>query len=360
MSGSINRTVAVIYGGKSCEHDISVITGCLAKGYFGTDIVSIYIDKDNRFYLVGNDWTPRAHLERKGKPLIFLTGESSVAVVRRRKLEKIPIYAAVNCCHGLNGEDGCIAALCRLAEIPLVGSDLAAGAVAMDKDLCKRVLSSYDFPTVEGVTVTSVQPAFEFARTHYPVIVKPTLLGSSIGVSVARDDAQLAAAVDNALHYCPRVLVERFVDCVEYNCAVMHVGGEVVTSRVEMPVTAHELLTFTDKYIEGDAPSKEVPKDIAKTVQAMTADIYETMNFKGVVRVDFLYDKNSGRLYVNEINTTPGSLAFGLWQGEYSRTRFGEALVDQAVSDYRQMQSFTYVFPSSVLDGGTGNKRGTK
>lgn len=352
--------VALIYGGKSCEHDISVITACLAKGYFRGNLYSIYIDKQNRPFLVGNDITPRAHLESSFKnKVIFLLGEGAIGIYSGRRLVRRKIDVAVNCCHGMCGEDGCVAALCQMCGIPLVGSDLASSAIAMDKILTKRLLQSYGFPVVKGEEVTKNDcEGFIRDSLSFPVIVKPSKLGSSIGVKVAHSSEQLKEVLELAFRYCPRVLVEQaLVDFVELNCAAMRVEGNVQTSSVDCPVTVNELLTFADKYENGAVgDSPVVEQETQLRVQKLTAEIYEKLGFGGVIRVDYLLSK-TGELFVNEINTTPGSLAFGLWEYGYSRTRYGEVLTAQAIADYRELQNFTYTFESSVLKGSGGIKK---
>ncbi len=356
------RVVAIIYGGKSCEHDVSVITACLAKGYFTGRQLSVYLAKDNRAYLVGNNWTPRAHLRNPLKNrAVFLTGEGAIGVFHGGRMKKIHVDVAVNCCHGVNGEDGCVAALCKLCGIPLVGSDIAPSAVAMDKTLSKTVLSQMGFPVLRGVSVKKEHAeTFSTGDLRYPLIVKPALLGSSIGVSVAHGEEQLKAALSNAFTYCDKALVEEaLTDFTELNCSVLRADGKVLASDVDRPVTANELLTFADKYIQNSAfqkPSDKVSEDLKKEVSRLATEIYEKLGFGGVIRVDFLYDNASGKLYVNEINSIPGSLSYGLWQNAFSRADFGEALTKQAVADYLKAQSFLYAFESSVLDGG-GRKK---
>ena len=358
--------VMIVYGGKSCEHDISIITACLAKGYFKGNVYSVYFDRDNRAYLVGNDLTPRDHLRIKlTKRVNFVFGESAIQIVKGRLvLQTVHVDVAVNCCHGLNGEDGCIAALCQMANIPLVGTDIASSAVAMDKTLTKHLLKQLGLPVVEGVTLTEsdLKHLTESVETlTYPLIVKPAMLGSSIGVEVCANEQQLKAALGKAFTYCGKVLCEQaLTDFIELNCAAMRVRGKVETSVVDCPLTTHDILTFADKYMASEPfekPPVAVAEEIKEEVGRLTAEIYTKLGCGGVIRVDYLMDKMSGKLYVNEINTTPGSLAYGLWEGKYSRTQYGEALVDQAVADYRELQQRVYVFDSGVLSGGGGVKK---
>lgn len=357
--------IMIVYGGKSCEHDISIITACLAKGYFKGNIYSVYFDKSNRCFLTGNDWTPRDHLTKKlTKKVTFVFGEGKIAIRKGLTTEHVPIDVAVNCCHGLSGEDGSIAALCQLACIPLVGSDITSSAIAMDKVNTKRVLKDINMPVVSGVEVTEstvAQFLKDFGGLKLPIIVKPSMLGSSIGVEIAHDKKELKQALTNALRYDSKLLCEEaLTDFIELNCAAIKHKGKVETSAVDCPMTIHDVLTFADKYIVNEAYEREplvVNDDLKHEVKQMTSEIYTKLNFGGVIRVDYLYDKTTGKLYVNEINTTPGSLAFGLWEMTFSRTQYGEALVEQAIADYREMQQRVYTFESGVLNGGNGVKK---
>ena len=358
--------ILIIYGGKSCEHDISIITACLARGYFEGELYSAYIDKDNKCYLVPNDFTPRKHVETKfNKMVVFKLGEGAIAVMRGRRVVKtVRIDVAVNCCHGVNGEDGAIAALCQMASIPLVGSDIASSAVAMDKALCKRALNSFGVPTVKGVEVTKrdlPQLKKRISRLNFPLIVKPCKLGSSIGVEVCKSYEDLEDALTRAFRLDPKVLIEEaLTDFTELNCAAKRVKDEIMLSVIDQPLTTHDILTFADKYVSNEAyERKKLPLDekVASEVERLTTLVYDKLGFSGVIRVDYLLDKSTGKLYVNEINTTPGSLAYGLWEAKFSRTAYGEALVEQAIADYRELQSFVYDFNSGVLSGGSGLKK---
>lgn len=358
--------ILIIYGGKSCEHDISIITACLAKGYFDGNLYSAYFDKNNRCYLTANDWTPRDHVRKKlTKRVSFVFGEGAIAVTKGKRVVKtVKIDVAVNCCHGVNGEDGAIAAMCQMANIPLVGSNIGASAVAMDKTLTKKVLKALHLPVVRGREV-NLDDFENFPKCvrglKYPIIVKPSTLGSSIGVEVCHDKEELQSALTRAFRYDSKVLCEEaLTDFVELNCAAMRTKGYVETSKVDCPLTVHDILTFADKYVENsayDKPSVQVSDEVINEVSRLTKLIYAKLHFSGVIRVDYLLDKQTGKLYVNEINTTPGSLAFGLWECRYSRTRYGEALVEQAIADYRDMQQYVYTFDSGVLDGKGGVKK---
>lgn len=353
--------ILIAYGGKSCEHDISIITACLAKGYFGGNILSVYFDKNNQCYLVPNDFTPKKHAtEKLKKRVAFVFGESKIAVYSKRRIAKyIDIDVAVNCCHGLNGEDGSFAAICGMCNMPMVGSDIVSSAVAIDKTLSKTVLLSMDIPVVKGYTVVKNQAynvADIIATLGYPIIVKPCKLGSSIGVKIVKTDDELAEALNKAFAYDDKVLCETaLTDFYELNCSAIKVKGEVITSKVDCPYTVNDILTFNDKYIsneEYERKSINAPEEVVEQVKLLTKTIYEQLRFSGVIRVDYLFDKTENKLYVNEINSIPGSLAYGLWEDTYTRMEFGQALAEEAVKDFRELQQHTFVFNSGVLTNG--------
>lgn len=358
------KNVIILYGGKSCEHDISIITACLAKGYFADyNLYCVYLDKSNVAYLVPNDFTPAMHVSGKLKQKVaFLTGERAIGVLKRNRIVKrIDVDVVVNCCHGAHGEDGTAAALCGLLNAPIVGSGITPSAVAMDKILAKQVLREIGLPTVDGFEVnkSNADDLPKLVKDYaYPLIVKPNTLGSSIGVSVCKDFDELSCNLDVSLKYDDRVLVEKaLTDFCELNCAAMRADGKVISSRVDVPVTKHDILTFEDKYVNGDAgqaAKPDVPDSVTARVKEITERIYCDVRFSGVVRVDYLYDNSESALYVNEINSIPGSLAYGLFSGVYTMTEYGDLLVKQAERDFDDKCRLVTAFSSSVLTSGGG------
>lgn len=351
--------IVTICGGKSCEHDISVITACLARGHFGDKLYGIYLDKNNVPYLVGNDIAPRDFGKRKRR-VVFCFGEQSFRVRRGIFLGKpVHIDIVVNCCHGLCGEDGSVAALCALLGVPLVGSDIFSSAIAMDKVLTKYVLRTLRMPVLPYTVVTKGQT--DFIDVSLPTVVKPARLGSSIGVKLCRTREELVAALDTAFCYDDKVLCEDAIDdFAELNCSAFRTCGAVRTSRVDNPTTAHDILTFEDKYLVGGkgmatSDNPPPPDSVTRRVRQLTERIYTELGFSGVVRVDYLFDKRRNKLYVNEINSVPGSLAYGLWKDDYGMMEFGAVLAKQAIDDFAAHAELTTAFDSSVLTCDTGN-----
>ena len=351
--------ILLIYGGKSCEHDISIITACLAKGYFDGNIISAYLSADNVCYLAPNNLTPadHKHLETK-QQLCFLLGRKQVAVVQKNKIKKVlDVDVVVNCCHGRCGEDGAVAAMCELANLPCVGCDIVASAVTMDKIVTKQALVFEGFSTLPGVEVCGKLDSSNvenIEKLGYPVVVKPATLGSSIGVTLCRNAEELAEGVHTALCYDKRVLCEKgLTDFYELNCAAMRTKNGVETSFVERPFTTHEILTFADKYRRGEKGAErkvDVDEELASEVQKLTAQIYQKLGLGGVVRIDYLVDNVSGQVYVNEINSVPGSLSYGLWQKKYTPKQFGQLLTEQAIADFAESEKLNRKYVSEVLD----------
>ena len=349
--------VAIIYGGKSSEHDVSVITACIARGFFDGKLYMVYFDKQNRCFLAPSDLSVKRHASYKfKKQASFLFGQGAIGVSGLGVTKKIPIDVAVNCCHGVCGEDGSVAALCNYADIPLVGSDVVPSAVAMDKIATKHVLSGLGFPVLQGFGVDS--SASSIPECDFPVVVKPSLLGSSIGVTVARDETELKRALELAFTYCDRALVERaLTNFNEYNCAAFRFGNEIITSVVAQPVAPREILTFDDKYVRGSKvrlPSAD--GQAATAVKQLTEQIYRQMGFSGVIRVDYLADNDSGELFVNEINSIPGSLGFNLFGQTMSPSEFGGKLVEQAIAERRNRRKLVTDYVSDLLDIGSSKK----
>lgn len=351
--------ILMVYGGKSCEHDISVITACLAKGYFDGNVYGAYLSSENVCYYVPNDFTPKQHKTAKFTTQItFVLGKKQIALVRHGKIKKtIDIDVVVNCCHGLCGEDGAIAGLCELCNLPLVGSNIISGAVSMDKIFTKHSLTAWNFPNMQGVGLDGGYTEKDIAELEswgYPLIVKPSTLGSSIGITLCHNREELQEALNIAFRYDFRVLCEKaLTDFYELNCAAMQTSNGVETSKVERPFTTHDILTFQDKYQQNSKfvpTTTEVPAELQTEVQRLTKEIYRKFALNGVVRVDYLVDNVTGKLYVNEINSVPGSLAYGLWQHKYSPMQYGAVLLENAVSEYARREKLDHNYNSGVLE----------
>ncbi|MDE5896274.1 MAG: ATP-grasp domain-containing protein, partial [Clostridia bacterium] len=337
------KSVAIFFGGKSNEREISVITGMLAVNLLRDkcNVVPVYIDTDGTFYSSPEmravedfrDFTPKRF------PAVALEGNT---LVKRNKRKKIiaRVDCALNCCHGGMGEDGTLSAILNYHGVPSASPGVAVSSVFMDKSLGKIAARGLGIPVVEGFTVTEREwenPQAALSRAEefgYPVIVKPVHLGSSIGIQVAKDETEFDAALSLAFQLDGAVLVERYLAGKrDINCAAYARGGIVVLSPCEEVFSGEDILTFSEKYEGTGARTSgfpaDLPEDISEEIMQSTRLLYESFGVRGVVRADFLVADD--RVYFNELNTVPGSLACYLFGQSLSESRdFLLSLVEEA------------------------------
>jgi len=350
-------TVAVLFGGRSVEHEVSVITGhqimdaVKAAGY---RVLPIYLTKDGEWYAGDPLHNLKLFTDPAGDPL-HASGVHRVSLSPDRSIRQLLIHPGARqglfrkapelwadvffpCLHGSFGEDGSLQGLFELADVPYVGSGVAASAIAMDKALTKIVCRSAGIPVLDWLVCSraewqngadaAVQRIEAFGA--YPLIIKPVCLGSSIGVKRCDDQASLRQAIAAALILDDRVIIEPALsDFIEINCAVM--GPPEQASVCEQPKTHEAILSFEAKYKRGGKGLKQantrsgmasldrlipapIPEELAQRVQRYARQAFRAMGGAGTVRIDFLYLPSEGALYLNEPNSIPGSLAFYLWE----------------------------------------------
>jgi D-alanine-D-alanine ligase len=339
-------TVAAVFGSRSVEHEISIITACQAMpllSEMGARVVPIYITKQGA-WITRPDFaelgTFRQGLPQKGEPVLLDLGRGRLRaggpslLGRPRDLEVDVLFPFL---HGTFGEDGTLAGLAAQARIPQVGSGPLAAALAMDKLRSKLVFQARGLPTVPGLGATGLGEArLAAAELGFPLVVKPNRGGSSIGVGLATDQAGLEAAVAAALEFDEQLLLEPAVPgSSDLNCAVKLANPRF--SEVERPIKGAGVLTYADKYADpGKLPGGEssglkpgpaksgygdrrhelpaaIPTATRSEVQRLAVAAFDALGCAGSARVDFLWAE-SGELFLNEVNTIPGSMAFYLWQ----------------------------------------------
>ena len=347
--------LGILFGGRSYEHDISVITAVeVAAALKGlAEVYPIYA-KDGEFYYVKGEMKLEAFASRrvKKKKLRFCKKKGCGAV--SVGLKKTVLDAVILCCHGGEGEDGRFSALLECYDLPYTASGLLASAVTMDKRMTKILAAKKGFPTAKGVVGHRGEDVIERAKDlKYPLIVKPARLGSSIGIEVAHDETELINAVALAFTFDTDVVIEEVVSPVtELNCAAFREGDEIVVGGVENPRSWNEFLTFKEKYEGGKYKSgsnRIVEGALAERVRALTEEVYRAFELAGVARIDYLYDGQSDILYLNEVNSQPGSLAYYLFEEvgiDFSELLF--RVVNDAIR--RASQTDIICFDSRVLD----------
>lgn len=328
----MKRKIALIFGGRSLECDISVITAMQAlnnidRSEFNVEPIFMH---EGDFYVKDlkrvDDFAPfdpTAH----GRALLY---KGSFYLLKRSGISRYfkPDVALI-CCHGGEGENGTVQALLEYNGIPYTSTGILGSAIGMDKAHAKELFDSMLLNTVPHEVISRAEFTADPEKVlfhlesflSYPLIVKPAAQGSSIGIGVANNHAELAYALDVAARFDPKILVEeKLTDFTEVNCAAFRDGRSIVISETEQPLSLNDFLTFEDKYTDGGKLSgggHAIPADIGaleSIVKANTERIYSELDLNGVVRMDFLVDKTRNKVYINEINTVPGSLAFYLFE----------------------------------------------
>ena len=394
--------IAVFFGGKSSEHDVSVVTALqmmenLDRGKY--NIIPIYITRDGDWYTgekltdintfknfdIGNKELTRCYLPANTRARQLFKFEREHSLFKRDNGVIASLDAAVLAMHGLNGEDGSLQGLLQLAQVPFTSCGVLGSAAGMDKILMKAAFQGAGFPVLDYIYFDRGQLKREaeiFAgraeeRFNYPMFVKPANLGSSIGISKAKNRQELINAMEIAAHYDRRILVERGIDSLEeVNCSALGFGSSVRVSVCEMPVTWEEFLTYDEKYMRGakkgtdkqgmQSLSRRIPAPISEQMTAQIQDYtkraFQLFDCKGVIRIDYIIDKTDNSLYINEINTIPGSFAFYLWEASGLKYKdLLDELIQYAIKAYEDSSSSEYAYKSDILlNYGKGAKTGAK
>ncbi len=374
--------LGLIFGGRSCEHEVSVISALqLSRSVDRAkyDLYPIYISKQGEWF----SGPALLDLQTYREPILY----SKPGEFERVTLDITAHSGALTTVmHGLHGEDGTLQGLLELADIPYTSTGVVGSAAGMDKIIMKKVFKGGGIPVLDDQAVLRSEwrssPEKVCARIEsalpYPVFVKPANLGSSIGVSRADDRAGLMDALQLACEYDRRILVEKGLDHpIEVNCSVLGFDGDVTASVLEMPSTGGDVLGFYEKYLKGSGAkgmaslARVIPAPIGgaltEKVKKLSRDVFRLLDCKGVVRIDWMIDPATDKLYITEINTIPGSLSFYLWKESEPRLRYHkliDKMVELALKAHREKTDNNYAYRSDLFDkmsfgGGKGSK-GTK
>lgn len=359
----MQKTILVVFGGRSNENEISVITGTMALNVLksgGYSIVPYYISQSGEGYTgtnLADITTFKADGYKKNPKAVIASGGLFVLNGRGKTKKFVKVDAALNCCHGGSGENGAVSGLCATAGIPLASAGIFESSVFMDKYLTKLILSALGVKIADYAYIKSVQNLDSCPNMpDFPVIVKPVSLGSSIGVEKAKTHEELKDAVVCGLTYDSAVIVEKYLENRrEINCAAYYFNGEVITSECEEAFTGGDILSFEDKY-EGGGKSvlpADIPPNMAKLIREITSTVYSKLNMRGIVRFDFILCKND--IYLSEVNTVPGSLSYYLLSGGFKD--FATVLtnvIEQAIADFKLEQGKKLIH-TGILESVTPN-----
>ncbi len=341
----MQKNLIIAFGGISPEHEVSVLTAIQAASALESsnwNLIPLYITKTGR-WLTGlhlldlESYKELRQAEEKGTPCHFSMTDSAQSELVARpeswlsRTQHTRIDALLCAFHGAEGENGSFQGLCETYNIPYTGSGVASSALGMDKRLTKELCRHHHIPVVDDVHIEEEewvqrkQKLLENCeKPGYPLYVKPVTLGSSIGVQRVNNRQELTDAVEESFRYDTNLLVEKAVHpLTEINCSVLDGETELKTSVCEQPLGKEELLSFEDKYMQGDAKgmasaSRKIPAPISsektETIQNLSRQIFKLLGCSGVARLDFLIHSDTGEIFFNEINTIPGSFSFYLWE----------------------------------------------
>ena len=381
--------IAVFFGGESVEHEVSIISAhqaieALDKNKY--NVIPVYVSKERKLYVSDllkdmSNYKDLKHLISQCTQ-VSITSEDNRVVIRPVKTslfgpkELGTIDVAIPVMHGTNGEDGTIQGFFEMLRVPYAGCDLYGAAIGQDKVLQKNVLNDNNLPItnwfwVYGAEMDTRQSEIldKVHRLIYPVIIKPARTGSSVGISIAHNDEEYLACFDEARQYDEKIITEKVVKPMrEINCSVVGDSYSCVASVLEevSSVSQDELLSFSDKYLGGSKSTKsEGSKGMASTarivpapltdeqtrlVQQLAKETFRVLGTSGICRIDFLMDADTKKVYVNEINTIPGSLAFYLWQAAgVSFSELMDKLVELALDRERRRSKMTFSYETNIL-----------
>ena len=382
--------VGVIFGGESVEHEVSIISAVQAMNKMDTEkyeIIPIYITKDREWYtgesLKDIDVYQDLELLKRYSKNVVLYAKGGRFILQskgffKRTIKEVDMVFPI--VHGTNMEDGVLQGYLRSIGIPFVGSDVSSAAVSQDKIFQKQIFKDEDLPLTSFVWFFDTEYLDDpdaiikkIEKIKYPVIVKPATLGSSVGIAVAHNKEELQKSIEDAINYDNKIVVEEVVEnLVEVNISVLGNYEHINLSEIEQVMSDNDLLTYEDKYIGGNKKTGRASKGMASAARKIPADIPEKMkeevqeiatrafralNSSGVVRIDFLIDKKKKKVYINEINSCPGSLAFYLWEPtgkDYSCLL--DDMINIAIKDYKKRINKIHSFNSNILQGFAGSK----
>lgn len=394
----MKKRIGVIFGSRSCEREVSIISAIQLMRHADTekyDVIPIYIDENGNWYTgeklkdinsfkpfrYGQEGIIKVYPDLTSGSGALLTVTKGTGLFSHEKTEiaaRIDVYIIVM--HGLNGEDGTLQGLFELANIPYSSTGVAGSALGMDKIMMKQFFKGADLPVLPSLWFTrnmfqknSQEVISKITKKlGFPVFIKPANLGSSIGVSRADDDEALYDGLELAFEYDRRVLVEKGLDKpIELNCSVLGYDDDIQASPIEMPINHDEFLDFKDKYLASGGSKgiaslhrilpAPIEEDLKNTIQDLSITIFRMLDCKGVVRIDYMFDKTDEKLYITEINTIPGSLAFYLWENAgLSYTKLIDQLVMNAEKAHADKNMANYAYTSDILNGVSFGAKGTK
>lgn len=380
--------LGVIFGGESVEHEVSIISAIQAMKNLDEEkyeIIPIYIGKDREWYtgkLLKNIeiYSDIELLKKYAKNVVLTNRKNNFVLIKKTGIKRIVDYVdlILPIVHGTNVEDGTLQGFLELIGIPYVGSNVYSAAIGQDKVFQKQILESSFIPVTKYIWFfdndykeNEEEILNDIEKLGYPVMVKPARLGSSVGISKAKNKEEVKESIIDAMKYDEKILIEKVVDnLIEVNCSVLGNYEYQEASELEEVMGVDEFLSYRDKYLgsnktkgrKGMASTNRIlparlDDKIANEIKETSKKVFKVLNSSGVIRIDYLIDKKTNKYYVNETNTIPGSLSFYLW--EATKKPYKELLDDMinlAIRTYKRKKRKVFSFETNILSNFNGLK----
>ena len=387
--------LGVIFGGTTVEHEVSIISAVQAMNNLNQDkydIYPIYVAKDRTWYtgkmLMDIDmYRDFETLKKYAKKVILFNRNGNFSLQSLGLFKHIitDLDIVLPVVHGNNMEDGTLQGYLETVGVPYVGSNVLGSSLGQDKIIMKQIFESVGLPFVPYIgffdneyLLNKEDILKQIKKLGLPVIVKPASLGSSVGITYVKDIKNVELAIEEAISYDTKVIVEKAVDnLIEVNCSVLGNYEHQDASTLEEVMGTAEFLTYYDKYVGGSKGKVNGTKDsgvkgmaganriiparldnkMILKVQELAKEAFKALNLSGVCRIDFLIDGKSKKIYINEPNTIPGSLSFYLW--EATDKPYSELLDDMitlAIKQYKTKHQKTFSFDTNILSNFSGSK----
>lgn len=383
--------LGVIFGGESVEHEVSIISAIQAMNKMDSEkyeIIPIYITKDRQWYTGEmlkeiETYSDLSLIKRYAKNVVLYEDNGKFVLQNKKGFRRIvkEIDMVFPIVHGTNVEDGVLQGYLESIGIPFVGGDVYASAVGQDKIFMKEIFRENDLPVCDYAWFYDTEYEDDnekvLARVEkltYPVIIKPATLGSSVGIKTAHNKEELKVAIDEAIKYDHKIVVEKLVEnLMEVNISVLGNYSNQQVSAIEQVISTKDFLTYEDKYL-GSSKTKgkiggkfkaskgmvstsrvipaPLPKKMKEEVEKVAVGAFKALGSSGVVRIDFLVDEKEKKIYINEVNNIPGSLSFYLWEPigkEY--TELLDDMINIGIRDYKMRIAKTHSFDTNILKG---------
>jgi D-alanine-D-alanine ligase len=384
--------IGVLFGGNSVEHEVSVISASQAIAAIDKEryhVIPLYLTKDHRLFSGESLFDVKNF--RNMTSLLKKCKQVSIVKIQQRfyvqplklsllsKAQEIDLIIPV--VHGTHCEDGSIQGYLETIGIPYSGSDVTSAALGQDKVFMKMAFEHHNIPMVPWMYFNAndyrlnKQSVLNDIQTKVglPCVVKPARLGSSIGITLVKTIENLEESIKDALNYDTKIVIEKaIINLREVNCSILGDDTKVEASVLEEVMKYDAILSYKDKY-QSNSKSKgmasttrvcpaQLDQEVTKKVQDLAKEVFVILGCSGVTRIDFLMDSNTMEIYVNEINTIPGSLSFYLWdKSGYNFSDLMDRLIDQSIQRQRLREQMIYSFDTNLLDQYSSNgSKGSK